>query len=63
MWDKRMMRFLAIVYLVEGAAALLTPESMGKFTRWFADNPRYMRLGGIVGIALGLWLVLKQYQE
>ena len=63
MWDKRIMRLLAIVYLVEGAVALLAPERMSRFTRWFVDNPRYMRLGGIVAIALGIWLALRQYQE
>lgn len=60
MWDKRIMRFLTIVYIVEGAVALLAPERMIKFTRWFIDNPRYMRLGGIVGIALGIWFALRK---
>jgi uncharacterized protein YjeT (DUF2065 family) len=63
MWDKRIMRMLTILYIVEGAVALLAPESMNKLTRWFVDNPRNMRLGGIVAIALGIWLALRQYQE
>jgi uncharacterized protein YjeT (DUF2065 family) len=63
MWDKWIMRLLAILYIVEGAVALLTPESMNKLTSWFVDNPRNMRLGGIVAIALGIWLGLRQYQE
>ena len=66
MWDKRMMRLLAIVYIVEGVVAILAPESMSKLTHWFVrfiDNPRYMRFGGIVPIALGIWLALRQYQE
>jgi uncharacterized protein YjeT (DUF2065 family) len=63
MWDKRIMRLLTILYIVEGVVALLAPESMSRFTRWFVDNPRYMRLGGIVAIALGIWLALSQYQE
>ncbi|HEY6749961.1 MAG TPA: hypothetical protein VI027_01385 [Rubrobacteraceae bacterium] len=63
MWDKRIMRLLAILYLLGGVAALLAPESMGKFGRWVADNPRYMRVDGMVGIALGLWLALRQYRE
>jgi uncharacterized protein YjeT (DUF2065 family) len=62
MWDKRIMKLLTTVHIVEGLALLLAPESMSKFTRWFADNPRYMRLGGIVGLALGIWLALRQYQ-
>jgi hypothetical protein len=63
MWDKRIMRLLAILYVVGGAAALLAPESMGRLARWVADNPLYMRLDGMVGIALGLWLTLRQYRE
>jgi uncharacterized protein YjeT (DUF2065 family) len=66
MWDKRMMRLLAIVYIVEGVVAILAPESMSRPTHWFVkvvDNPRNMRLGGIVPIALGIWLAFRQYQE
>jgi hypothetical protein len=60
MWDKRMMRLLTIVYILGGAAALLAPESTGKFGRWIADNPRYMRLDGLLGIGLGIWLALRE---
>ena len=63
MWDKRIMRLLTIAYIVEGAVAVFAPESMNKFTRWFVENPRNMRLGGLVAIALGIWLALKQVQE
>jgi uncharacterized protein YjeT (DUF2065 family) len=63
MWDNWLLRLLTIVYIVEGIAALLAPESMSKFTHWFADNPRNMRLGGIVAIALGISLALSQYQQ
>jgi cadmium resistance protein CadD (predicted permease) len=66
MWDKRIMRLLSIVYIVEGVVAILSPESMIRPTRWFAkflDNPRYMRLGGIIPLALGIWLTLRQHQE
>jgi hypothetical protein len=63
MWDKIIVRLLTVVYIVGGAAALFAPESVGKLSRWFADNPRYMRLDGIVGIALGIWLALRQYRE
>jgi hypothetical protein len=50
-------RFSAIDGVVGGAVALLAPESMGKLGRWFADNPRYMRLAGVVHISLGLLLL------
>jgi uncharacterized protein YjeT (DUF2065 family) len=64
MGDKRLPRVLAIVYIVEGIAILLAPESMSKFTtRWFVDKPRNMRLGGILAIALGISLALKDQQE
>jgi uncharacterized protein YjeT (DUF2065 family) len=64
MWDKWLPRLLAVVYIVEGIAALLAPESMSKFTtRWFVDNARNMRLGGILAIALGISLALSQYQQ
>ena len=66
MSDKRIMRFLAFLYIVEAVVAFLAPESMIKATRWFADlldNPRNMRLGGIIPLALGIWLALRQYQK
>jgi uncharacterized protein YjeT (DUF2065 family) len=64
MWDKWLPRLLAVVYIVEGIAALLAPESMSKFTtRWFVDNPRNMRLGGLLAIALGISLARSQYQQ
>jgi uncharacterized protein YjeT (DUF2065 family) len=63
MWDKRIMRFLSIVYMVEGLVLLLAPESMIKFTRWFAHSSRNMRLGGIIALAVGILLALSQYKE
>ena len=66
MLDKRIMRFLAFVYIVEAVVAFLAPKPMIKATHWFADlldNPRNMRLGGIIPLALGIWLALRQYQE
>jgi hypothetical protein len=63
MWDKIIVRLLTVVYIVGGAAALFAPESVGKVSRWFADNPRYMRLDGVLGIGLGIWLALRQYRE
>jgi len=63
MWDKRIMRLLTILYIVGGAAALLAPESMGRFGRWVSDNPLYMRIDGMAGIALGVWLALREYRK
>ena len=63
MWYKWIVRVLAAVYIVGGAATLLTPESMGRFARWFANNPLYIRLDGIVLIALGALLALREYRE
>jgi hypothetical protein len=63
MLDKIIIRLLTIVYIVGGAAALFAPESVGKVSRWFADNPRYMRLDGVLGTGLGIWLALRQYRE
>jgi uncharacterized protein YjeT (DUF2065 family) len=63
MWGKRLLRLLAVVYIVEGIVIFLAPESMVNFTRWFADNPRNMRLGGTLAIAAGILLALSQYQE
>jgi hypothetical protein len=57
----RFIRFLAVYTIVGGSAALLVPESVGKLGRWFADNPRYMRLVGMVDIGLGVWLALREY--
>jgi hypothetical protein len=59
----RFIRFLTVYTILGGAAALLAPDSVGKLTRWFADNPRYLRLAGIVDIGLGIWLAQQQYQE
>ena len=63
MWDKWLLRVLAIVYIVEGVIILLAPESMSKFTSWFADNSRNMRFGGVLAIALGSLLALSEYQQ
>ena len=58
----RFIRILTVYTIVVGGAVLLAPESMGKLSRWFADNPRYLRLIGIVDIGLGLWLIQQQHQ-
>ncbi len=58
----RFIRFSSIYVIVAGVALLLAPESMGKLSRWFADNPRYLRLAGILDIGLGIWLAQQHYQ-
>jgi hypothetical protein len=62
----RFIRFLTVYIIVVGGAVLLAPESMAKLSRWFADNPRYLRLVGILdvglGIWLGIWLAREQHQ-
>jgi len=63
MWGKWIHRVFTIVYIIEGVVLLLVPESMITFTRWFADNPRNMRLGGILALAVGIVLALSQYQQ
>ena len=62
MWDKWIVRILAGWFIVGGAVTLLAPESMGRFARWFANNPLYMRLDGMLAIALGVWLALREYR-
>ena len=63
MWTKRVVRVLAGAYIVGGAATLLAPETMGKFTRWFGNHPLYMRLDALLVIALGVLLALREYRE
>ncbi|MBV9453323.1 MAG: hypothetical protein JOZ19_04275 [Rubrobacter sp.] len=58
----RFIRFSSIYVIVAGVALLLAPESMGKLSRWFADNPRYLRLAGMLDISLGIWLARQRYQ-
>ena len=58
----RIIQFLTVYILMGGGAVLLAPESMAKLSRWFADNPRYLRLVGILDIGLGIWLASEQYQ-
>jgi hypothetical protein len=62
-WAKRIVRVLAGVYIVGGAAALIAPESIARFTRWIVNQPLLMRLDGVLGIALGTVLALREYRE
>ena len=63
MWAKWIVRVLAALYIVGGAATLLAPESMGRFTRWFGDHPLLMRLDAVLVMALGALLALREYRE
>ena len=72
--ERRIKETFAIITIGDGMIELLAPEqhsllweagpeSTRKVARFFADNPRYMRLLGVSQIALGLWLALRQYRD
>jgi hypothetical protein len=63
MWAKWIVRVLAAVYIVGGVATLFVPEVMGRFSRWFGNHPRLMRLDAVLIIALGAMLALREYRE
>src|SRR5215213_8832563 len=63
MWARWIVRVLAAVYIVGGVATLIAPESMARFTRWFANHPLLMRLDAVLIIALGTGLALREYRE
>jgi len=58
----RFVHFLTVYIIVVGGAVLLAPERMSKLSRGFADNPRYMRLVGILDVGFGIWLARELYQ-
>jgi len=60
---KWIVRVLAVLYIVGGAATLIAPETMGRFTRWFGNQPLLMRLDAVLVIALGTVLALREYRE
>lgn len=73
MWSRRLKETFAILTLGDGVIALLAPrehsllwetgpESVRKLTRFFADNPSYLRILGATQIAFGVWLALRQYR-
>jgi hypothetical protein len=63
MWAKRIVRVLAGVYIVGGAAALIALQSIARFTRWLVNQPFLMRLDGVLSVALGTVLALREYRE
>jgi hypothetical protein len=73
-WSKRLKETVALITIGDGALALIAPkehsllwevgpEGIRKITRFFADNPTYMRLLGASQIAFGVWLAFRQYRE
>ena len=74
MWSRRLKETAALITIGDGALALIAPkehsllweagpEGIRKITRFFADNPNYMRLLGASQIAFGVWLAFRQYGE
>ncbi len=74
MWARRLKETFAIATIGDGVIQLLAPrehsllweigpEGTRKVARFFADNPNYMRLLGVVQIGFGVWLALRQYRE
>ena len=74
MWDKRAKDLLAAFILGNGVLDLIAPherysmwqvgpEGMRKAALWLAEHPTATRLRGIVRVAIGLWLALKQYRQ
>jgi flavin-binding protein dodecin len=74
MWTKRAEDLIAAFVLGNGVLDLIAPrqrvllwlfgpQRLRKLTLWFADHPTAMRLRGIVRIATGLWLALRQYRQ
>ncbi len=73
MWSRRLKETMALTTIGDGALALVAPrehsllwevgpEGIRRMTRFFADNPNYMRLLGASQIAFGLWLAFRQYR-
>ncbi|HEX2742475.1 MAG TPA: hypothetical protein VHM69_18690 [Rubrobacter sp.] len=74
MWARRIKETFAILTIGDGMIELISPrehsllwefgpDSIRNVARFFADNPNLMRLLGILQVAFGLWLALRQYRE
>ena len=74
MWTKRAEDLIAAFVLGNGVLDLIAPrqrvllwvfgpQRLRNLTLWFAAHPSAMRLRGIVRIATGLWLALRQYRQ
>lgn len=74
MWAKRIKELIALSAIGDGMLSIIAPrehtslwlvgpEGVRKLALWFAENPTYTRLAGIVELGFGVWLALKQYEE
>lgn len=74
MWARRVKETFAILTIGDGMIELIFPrehsllwefgpDRIRSVARFFADNPNLMRLLGILQVAFGLWLALRQYRE
>lgn len=73
-WARRIKETIAVLAIGDGAIELLAPrehsrlwvvgpEGVRKVSRFFAENPNYMRILGATQIAFGVWLALRQYRS
>ena len=74
MWKKRIKELVAAGMIGDGAQNFISPrnhallwlvgpEGLRKALLWFAENPHYARLIGIVQIGFGIGLSLRQYED
>jgi len=74
MWSRRLKEIFPMFTIGDGVLELLAPKqhsrlwasgpaSVRKLTRFFADNPNYIRLLGLTQISFGVWLAFRQYRE
>jgi hypothetical protein len=74
MWPRRLTETFPIITTDDGVLELLAPKqhsllwasgpaSVRKLTRFFADNPNYMCLLGLIHIGFSVWLAFRQYRE
>ena len=74
MWGRRIKETFAILTIGDGMIELLSPrehsllwefgpDGVRRVARFFANNPNLMRILGILQVAFGLWLALRQYRE
>ena len=74
MWSRRLTETFPIITIDDGVLELLAPKqhsllwasgpaSVRKLTRFFADNPNYMCLLGLIHIGFSVWLAFRQYWE
>ncbi|HSK99298.1 MAG TPA: hypothetical protein VK869_03065 [Rubrobacteraceae bacterium] len=73
-WVRRIKETVAVLAIGDGAIEVIAPrdharlwvvgpQGVRKVSRFFAENPNYMRLLGAAQIAFGIWLALRQYRD